>query len=251
VTNKIILRAAGFVGLMALGVAPCMAGPMGYTDVAAFDTAVASGFGALNVANFDSWTAGTLVPNGTNVGGGISLTYAPLTSGYEMDIISGLDTTSSSNYLGSTTTGGPTSEFDAFITGDQITMTFAQPEQAVGLFIIDDSSGVDEAGGYTLGVTGGSISNSTATDSTFGTLPDGGNVFFLGLVETDPTMSFTSATLTSDASFGVPFNIDDIVDTSMSTGTGPGNPVPDETSTLVLMMIAAAGLIFLPRLRRA
>jgi hypothetical protein len=244
-TFRILQCASGLAGLLALCVPLCLsAGPTGYTDVTSFDSAVSSGFQALTAANFEDIPSGTLIPNGTNVGGGVTLSYTPLFSNFEMDVVSGLDTTSAPNYLGSTTTGGPTSEFDAFITGDQVTLTFAHPEQAVGLFVIDDSSNSDEAGAYTLAAAGGTVSNTTSTDTTFGTLADGGNVFFLGLVETDPTMAFTGATFSSDASFGVPFNLDDLVTTSATAATGK---VPDESPTLCLVLGAGAALLALRR----
>ena len=116
--------------------------------------------------------------------------------------------------------------------------------QAVGLFVI--GAGNNFAGDYTLSVAQGGVSNSFNTDSTFGTLADGGTVYFLGLIETDPGQSFASAVLSSVSEGGFPFNVDDIV-TSAGAGSGEPRTVPDESSTFVLLLGVAVGLLALRR----
>jgi hypothetical protein len=231
------LRALSLVGLSTLCVQLGHASPTTYTNVSDFDAAVASGFQPLNDINFDAMASGALIPSGTTLQG-VTFTYLLGGGAFEMQVGSTFDTTSPPNYLG--TTGD-----DAFLSGDSFTMTFASPEQAVGLFVI--SGGIDYAGDYTLSTPDGAVSNSDSTDSTYGTLGDGGAVYFMGLVETDPSKAFTSATFSSLANLGIPFNIDDIVTTTSSTVVTP--PVPDATSTLALLSGACACLLPLRRRR--
>jgi hypothetical protein len=248
---RTILRASGIICLQALCIPLCRANGLAvYTTQASFDSAVSSGFMPLSVANFDGMASGTLVPNGTFVGAGVTLSYAPDGGGpFEMDVISGLPTTSLPNYLGSTTTGGPTSEFDAFGNGDQMTMTFANPEQAVGLFII--TAGPNFPGDFTLSVSQGTGTISGIVDPSFASLLPDSSVFFLGLVDTTAGDTFTTATLSSlqDANVGpgaFVFNIDDIVSASAaSTGT-----VPEQISTPGLLLIAGTALLTFHKLRR-
>ena len=207
-----------------------------YTNVSDFDAAVASGFLPIDDLNFDSLVSGSTIASGSTVQG-ITFTYTLGGGAFDMQVGSTFDTTSAPNYLG--TTGD-----DAFLSGDSFTMTFAQPESAVGLFVI--SGGIDFAGDYTLSIAEGSVDNSDSTDSTFGTLGDGGAVYFLGLVETDPTKEFTSATFSSLAALGIPFNVDDIVTTSVRTGPPP---VPDTASTVALLSGVLAALVPLRRRR--
>jgi hypothetical protein len=232
------LRALGVAGLSTLCMQLGHAGPTTYTNVSDFDAAVASGFQPLGDINFDALASGALIPSGTTLQG-VTFTYLLGGGAFEMQVGSTFDTTSPPNYLG--TTGD-----DAFLSGDSFTMTFAQPEQAVGLFVI--SGGIDLAGDYTLSTPDGDVSNSDSTDSTFGTLGDGGAVYFMGLVETDPSKAFTSATFSSLADLGIPFDIDDIVTTTASTVVTP--PVPDAASTLALLS-GACGCLLPLRRRRA
>ena len=231
-TMNFIHRAAGLLGLLALCFSPCRAITTGFTNQADYVSALSSGFSSLPMLNFDGLASGTLIPSGAATQG-ITFTYS-LAGGWVMQVGSTFNTTSGNQYLG--TTGD-----DAFLSGDQFTMTFAQPVLAVGLFVI--SGGNNIAGDYTLSTALGSVASSGSTDSTFGTLGDGGNVYFLGLVESDPTKSFTSATFSSMGGLGVPFNIDDIATAKAKSR----NAVPDEASTCAMLLGACAGLIALRR----
>jgi MYXO-CTERM domain-containing protein len=203
----------------------CRAGVIGYTDVAAFDTALSGGYAVNPITNFDSVASGLIIPSGAAVEG-TTFVYS-ISGGFQMQVGSTFDTTSSPNYLG--TTGD-----DSFLSGDQFTMSWSQPVWAVGLFVI--SGGNDLAGDYTLGNADGNVPSSGSTDSTWGTLGDGGNVYFVGLVDTS---SFTSATFSSLSGLGIPFNIDDI------TTAAPGRvqSAPDEASTFGIALSAVAGLL--------
>ncbi len=231
-----ILRTGVLVGLQALIFPFCMAGLVTYTNVSDFNAAVSSGFHPPHLTNFESLASATIIPTGT-LAEGITFDYDLGASAFQMQVGSTFDTTSAPNYLG--TTGD-----DAFLSGDQFTMTFTQAEQAVGLFVI--SGGIDLAGDYGLSVAQGGVASSASTDSTFGTLADGGAVYFLGLVETDASQAFTSATFTSLDGLGIPFNIDDIV-TAATEFSHTSHKTADESSTLGLFLSACAGLLFLRR----
>jgi hypothetical protein len=235
---NVTLRVWGLAGAALLWAPLGQAALDTYTNVSDFDAAVASGFQPISDLNFDGLASGTIIDSGSTVQG-VTFTYSLGGGAFDLQVGSTFDTTSPPNYLG--TTGD-----DAFLSGDAFTMTFAQPEQAVGLFVI--SGGIDFAGDYTLTTADGSVDNSNSTDSTFGTLGDGGAVYFLGMVETDPTKTFTSASFSSLADLGIPFNIDDIVTTVASTSVGPP-PVPDGASTLELLSGACACLLALRRRR--
>jgi hypothetical protein len=216
-----------------------------YNTAASFDSAVSSGFLPIDDTNFDSLAPGA-IPDGTTVGD-VTFNYTPVFgSAFGLEVTSAFPSTSGLNSLGAT--GGN----DAFVNGDEISMTFAHPEQAVGLFII--TAGSNDPGDFTLEVAQGSGTISGVVDPAFASdtdlSPPTSWVYFLGLVETDPSQSFTSATLFSDDTAvppgGYVFNLDDIVTTGISPSTGL---VPDETSTISLLAGAAAVLLCLRRPR--
>jgi hypothetical protein len=223
---------AGCLGLQALLAPLGVAQVNSFTNVADFDTAISSGFSAPQVTNFDSVASGTLIASGSAVEG-TTFTYDLGGGAFEMQVGPAggfdFDTTSEPNYLG--TTGD-----DSFLSGDAFTMTFAQPEQAVGLFVISGGDNLD--GDYALGVTQGSAESSGTTDSTFGTLADGGNVYFIGLIEANPANSFTSATFSSVGGLGIPFNIDDISAASVASM----NAVSDVAATWCQLLGALAAV---------
>jgi len=169
-----------------------------YTDQASFLSATSS----FNMQNRDleAISAGTVLPSGSIVSG---ITFTCNLSGFNMQVLDTYDTTSGKNYSG---TGGD----GIFIAGDAFTMNFSQKIRAVGLFII--SGDIIINGDFSLETGAGSVVNSNITDSTFGTLGDGGHVFFLGLVETGPSQGFSSVTFKSGLNGGdYTFNIDDIM----------------------------------------
>jgi len=90
------------------------------------------------------------------------------------------------------------------------------------------------------------VASSDTTDSTFGTLADGGAVYFVGLVETDALQAFHQRNLHESRWAGIPFNIDDIITTTTSFAhTSP--KLSDESSTLGLFLAGCACLLFLRR----
>jgi hypothetical protein len=205
--------------------------PVMFTDRAAFDAAV-SGFTGINTLDFDSLPVGDLGSSPTVQG----VTFGFNTDGFNPKVVGALlQTTSGPTSLG--TMGDNT-----FVAGDSFTMSFA-PTQAVGLYII--AADLISAGDFTLSTAGGSVSNAAGFDSAFPLqLSDGGKVFFVGLVDSDP---FTTATLSSA---GLPadfvFNVDDITG-QFDPSTPPTTNAVPEPATLALV---ASGLAAAWRSRR-
>jgi hypothetical protein len=149
-----------------------------YESRSDFETAI-SGLISTTV-DFDSASFGQTIPSGSTFDG-ITFTYSltdlggdPLT----MVVDDFFDTTSSPNYLGLQTTSG---DFVNFVSGDSFTMDFAQPVNGVGLNIIANDvlmPGDLFSLSLTLTGIGGIITNPLAPSQT---LPDGGQVYFLGV----------------------------------------------------------------------
>lgn len=168
----------------------------GYTDAAAFQAAIA-GLTSPETVDFEGVASGTPFASGAGTGG-LSFTYA--IPGQSLQVSSTFGTTSPQNYLG---LDNPDT---AFYLGDSFTIEFDRTIHAVGLYLI---AGNDVfAGDFELAVTGGEVSNSAAPSA----LVSDGQAFYLGLVESDPLLGFTSATVRgvlSDGAF-VAFTADDI-----------------------------------------
>ena len=98
----------------------------------------------------------------------------------------------------------------SFLSGDELIMTFDIPTSFVGLYVIGSPGDFCE-GDITLSFGGGQISNTSEPDIV---LPDGGEAYFLGIIVTGPSSSFTEAALISHdptCSGLYVFNIDDIL----------------------------------------
>jgi hypothetical protein len=147
--------------------------------------------------------ADTLIPHDDRVRG---ITFSYLIGDEVMRIIDAFAQTTADgkNSL------GLASPDASFLSGDALMMTFDIPTSFVGLYIIGSPGDVRE-GDITLFFGGGEISNAPEPDIE---LPDGGQAYFLGIIVTDPSSSFTEATLVSHDPTGsglYVFNIDDIL----------------------------------------
>jgi hypothetical protein len=170
------LAAVGLALALATG---ARAAVTGYTTRAAFDAAVA-GLAPTASVDFDDVAAGTVIPSGSAVDG-VTFTHA-IGAGVELVVTGSFTTTSSPNCLG-------TNSEEVFLAGDAFTMGFPR-SAAIGLYVIGEDL---LPGDFVLATTGGDVESGAAET----TLGDGSQVFFLGLVESDPALAVGSATLTS------------------------------------------------------
>lgn len=201
----------------------------GHTTQASFNAAV-SGYGAAQTVDFDAVPVNTTFATGTGTGG---LSFSYLIAGPSTLQVSDLfTTTSATHYLGLDNSD------TAFYLGGSFTIDFNRTVHAVGLFLVAGADAM--AGDMSLSVHGVSVFNSAVADHL---LSDGSRAYYLGLVESNGGLGFTSATVqmvfTPNAFLAV--TADDI--TSAVIGSAP---VP-EPGTWALL---AGGLAVLATLRR-
>jgi len=204
----------------------------GFTSKSDFDAAIA-GLSASQTVDFEAVAAGTLFPTGTGTGG-LTFTYS-IAGPSTLQVSDTFGTTSGANYLGLDNSD------TAFYLGDSFTIDFNRTVHAVGLYVI---AGRDaQAGDIQLSVAGGAVTNSALAD----TLVSDGQAFYLGLVESDPGLGFTSAVVMgviSTPNAFLAFTVDDI--TSATRGT---EAVP-EPGTWVLLLTGLGLVSALARYRR-
>jgi hypothetical protein len=188
---------------------PALAGVQTFTSSAAFDAAIAGS--TTTIENYSSGTAGQTIANGGTFNGN---TYTVAGTGLLGSII-----TSQFNSFSGLSLGGNESDgTQFFFGGDSVTVTFAAPVKAVGVFFNVNPS----SGNYTLDAGTGSVSTGSATFDTKTFVFDGIN----------STVAFTSVTFFStDTSLGS-FNIPEIV-----------TAAPEPTSLAILgVTLAGIGL---------
>jgi len=151
-----------------------------YTTQAAFASATAS-LATEAFADFDAFADATPLPSGTTTGG-VTFTYV-IGDNVQLMAVGGFQTISSPNSLG-------TSNGFVFLAGDAFTMSFP-PSTAVGLYVIAEDL---LPGHVVLQAPVGEVENGDAEGMLPGTSI---SVFFLGIVESDPGLAFTTATVTS------------------------------------------------------
>ena len=239
--HGIPLRAALAASATIVGINLAAAAPTTYTDRAAFDAALA-GF-AVEVVDFESTTAPSPVPDGTRFGNvTLSFDRGIDSTGLDMLVTERFVATSGQNYL-----GVDDGFREQFLNDDGLSLSFATPAHAIGLYVITPGDGAFY-GDFTLIAAGTSVSNPLAPDLRLDTgdpaLPLD-DAYFLGIF--DPDASFASATLSSlDPALGfVSFNIDDIVLATDAGGDDPGATLP-LPGTLVLVALGL-GLLSRPR----
>jgi hypothetical protein len=196
-----------------------------FTSKAAFDVAISS-LSAPQTVDFESDLPGTTLVSGTGTGG---LTFVYSIAGPStLQVSDTFGTTSGLNYLG---LDNPDT---AFYLGDSFTIDFNRTVHAVGLYVIAGSDA--QAGDMKLSVAGGSVSNSAVAD----VLVSDGQAFYLGLVETNPGLGFTSATVSGELTPGafLAFSVDDIT-----------SAVLPEPSSASLMLVGLGALTALWRRR--
>jgi hypothetical protein len=190
---------------------------MGFTSRAAFEAALPSA--PINLG-FDSLAAGTIIPNGGTVGE-LTFHYDVLAGfGVNMMVSDVYETTSPPNFLG-------TDDGDVFQDGDDFEMSFDR-RHAIGLSLISADPLIDDdfrltAGGLTVGLDASAVQQ---------TLSDGGQVFFLGIIDTTPVSSALLETSHTPGTYFF-YNVDDITATAA---------VPEPSS---LAIAAIGGLVLL------
>lgn len=227
--NRIAAQAAVATGFLLIS-ASASAGLVSFTSKATFDAAIA-GLSGLQTINFDGIPSGTTFPTGTGTAG-IIFTYA-IAGPSTLQVSNTFGTTSGSNYLG---LDNPDT---AFYLGDSFTINFGHIVHAVGLYLITGNDA--QAGDMVLSVAGGSVGNSATPDM----LVSDGQAFYVGLLETDGALGFTSATvtgLTSGQAF-LAFTVDDI--------TFDGPIVVPEPGTQGLLLVGLALLFTLGGAKRS
>lgn len=192
VCGRFFLIAAGCCALLALAPVRTARGQTTtFTQAAAFAAALP---GTPMTHDFDGLAAGTELPDGTVLG---PITFRYALSGASLKVTDALETTSGPNSLG--LTGGD----EALLDTDRIELTFETPVRAVGLDVItSDPTVTNEIRLVTpVGIVGSGIAETT--------LPDGGIVYFVGLVS---TTAFSTAELefAPDAKINFTYNVDDV-----------------------------------------
>ena len=149
-----------------------------------------------------------------------------------MQVRNDFDTTSAPNFLGTDDSG-------VFQDGDDFGLSFG-PVNAIGMYFITVDQMADEdifliAGGETASLQASAVQQ---------TLPDGGNVFFLGIIDT--MASFTSATVQTSqlGNFFFLYNVDDIMTAALAPAPAPA------PGTILLLGIGFAGLAGARRQRK-
>ena len=201
---------------------------MTFTDQATFLAQLNS----FNVEDFESTAVGTPIPNGASVG---SITFNHTIDdgfGGTLDTIvtDQFDTTSGDRYL-----GVDDGVDEVFLDGDNFSMSFSST-QAIGLYVIGSPADV-VAGDFSLAAGGETIFNSDTPDIT---LADGGEAFFLGIIEDDLAQPFSGADLATIGGGFFVYTVDDII-TSSDLKSGGDQPIP-EPSTVALMGLGVVGL---------
>lgn len=193
-TGRFNLRRALCLGLLLSTISLSSYAGMIFTDSSSFYAALST---TSNISSFDNVDSDTPIPNGGQFDG---ITY-DLSSGRDLIVTDNFETTSRLNYLGAD--DGFANEF---LSGEELFLSFGRMVQAFGLFIIGSPDSIFASD---LQLVGGGLSvfNALTPEATLG---DGGEVFFLGIINES---GFDSARLNSFGDTTDPFfafNIDDV-----------------------------------------
>ena len=186
------MRVVGLLGLALLCASVSHGATITYTELDGF---LADLPGPAAVLDFESLAAGTLLPSGASADG---ITFSYAIDGLTLKLTDAFNTTSGENSLG--LTGGD----EALLDGDIVNLAF-DPVFALGIsFITSDPILAAEIQLVTP------VGTALASDLPETTLADGGIVYFLGLVSTDP-FSAASIDFADDGESNFAYNVDDIV----------------------------------------
>ena len=216
--------ALALIAVFTVSTRPAEAGVTTFTSSADFNTAIA-GY-TTSIENYGSLIAGTTISAGDTIDG---LTYSAFTAGPFGSLVRGIVTDQFGSFTGNSLGGNQSGGAQYFFGGDSVTIDFAAPVSAFGLFFnVNANSGEF---GFTTSV-GTALTGSTSFDtSTF---------VFAGLVSTDA--SFTSATFFStDANVGS-YNVPEIITAASS--------VPEPSSLLLASIGLASCAAWTERRRR-
>jgi len=191
--------------------APAGAAPAGYTDRAAFEAAVAALGGSVQVLDFDALPAGQTIPSGSPLDGAFFLYDfggVLLEVGEVADPLS-LQTTSPPGFGGSDD-GGVLQD------GDDFAVAFTKPVNAFGITLTTADALV--AGDFRLTAAG--ITVMLDPQAVQGTLSDGADVHFLGIV--DGALPFGAASIQTVGGGFFLYTIDDLVSAEAPDTDGDG-----------------------------
>jgi hypothetical protein len=215
------LLGAAALAAMTLAAAPAQAAVVTYTSSTAFNAA-ASGI-PLTVENYSTGSAGQLISNGGTFDG---LTYS-FTAGPSGTLTGGIITNQFNSFSGLSLGGNQSTGAQFFFGGDSITITFANPVNAVGAFFNVNPN----SGNYDLQSLVGTATVDSATYDT-------SSFVFDGLIS---TVAFSSITLSSTSTTFGSFNVPEI-----EFGASPTQAVPEPFT----MSLFGAGLAGAAAIRR-
>ena len=183
-----------------------------FTKRSAFTAALP---GTASTVNFDAVAAGTKFASGTGTGG---LTFSYNYGGVTLKVSSAYPAPSLPHSLGST-------DADILQDGDNLTLNFSQ-RNAIGLSIIT----IETLQAGDLSLTAGGTT-AALFPSVQQTLSDGAKVYFLGVIE--PTVAFSTATLSTVGGGFFFYNIDDVTTATAPDADGDGIANSADNCTLV------------------
>jgi hypothetical protein len=209
-----------------------------HTTLASFQTANTGR--ATNTINFDSVTAPTPVSNSTFFQSQVRFelpnllitdgrTGFPAGSGDPISTLDGLNTISGSFFLGSTTGGD--------LIDRSMNLTFSNPINAIGMYFVTFEQLDTTDASLQVGSTIGNLSPANEIVLA-GTGKTSSFAYFVGITQTDPSATFTTARIQLGTSFPVRIGLDNVI-----------TAVP-EPNSLLLYGLWGVGLVGYKRLRK-
>lgn len=195
--NRFIL--ALFVGSVLIGgtiVSSATASATSYTS--SLDFTIATAGDNVAVENYSGGTAGQLIADGSSFD---TLTYNFISRPGGNTLNGGIITNQLNDFSGLSLGGNQSTGDQFFYGGDSVTVTFAAPVTAVGIFFNVNP----QSGNYDLNTPAGDVSTSPGTGST--PVYDTNTFVFDGIVSTTPFSTFT--VVSDDISLGS-YNIPEI-----------------------------------------